>query len=94
MKQVYFEVYSKEELLKEIDELIKKNLESINLIPPDDSLMTRQQVADYFLVTLPTIHAWMKAGILPYFHIGNKTRFKKSEVLGALIPQKNYRREN
>lgn len=30
MKQVYFEVYSKEELLKEIDELIKKNLESIN----------------------------------------------------------------
>jgi excisionase family DNA binding protein len=52
-----------------------------------DTLMTSNEVADYFSTTLPTIWSWAKAGILKQYKIGNKVFLKKSEVKAALIPQ-------
>lgn len=51
-----------------------------------DPFITRQDVADLFKISLPTVHAWMNAGILTPYKIGNKTRFLLSEVKAAAVP--------
>jgi excisionase family DNA binding protein len=51
---------------------------------PETVLITRQQVADYIGVSLPTLHAWTKNGTLKAYRIGNKVRYKKNEILEAL----------
>lgn len=48
-----------------------------------ETYMTRQEVAGLYKVSLPTIHAWMNAGVLKYYKIANKTRFLRAEVLAA-----------
>jgi len=50
----------------------------------DETLLTRQEVAKLFNVSLPTLHSWTKNGILQAYRIGNKVRYKKVEVLTAL----------
>ncbi|MFT3920428.1 helix-turn-helix domain-containing protein [Cloacibacterium sp.] len=46
--------------------------------------MTRQEVANLFGVTLPTIHDWSRKKILNPYRIGKKIRYKESEVKEAL----------
>ena len=94
MKHICFEVQSTEELLIQIDELLKKYFASIKKSLEEDTLMTRQQVADYFSVSLPTLHSWMRMNILPYYRIGSKVKFKKKEVLAALRPSRGSRSKN
>lgn len=48
-----------------------------------DTFLTRQEVADLFKISLPTVHAWMNAGILKPYKIANKTRFVRNEVIAA-----------
>jgi predicted DNA-binding transcriptional regulator AlpA len=50
-----------------------------------DPFITRQDVAELFKISLPTVHAWMNAGILIPYKIGNKTRFLLSEVKAAAV---------
>lgn len=52
--------------------------------------MSRTEVANFFSVTLPTIHEWINKGILTAYKAGNKTYFKRSEVVSALA-KKNGR---
>lgn len=49
-----------------------------------DKLMTRKEVARFFGVSLVTVHNWNKSGILKPYRIGNKIRYKESEILKAL----------
>lgn len=49
-----------------------------------DKMMTRQDVADYLNITLPTVHSYMNQGILKPYKISGRTLFKKSEVTQAL----------
>jgi excisionase family DNA binding protein len=73
-------------LLKEVERLLNEGFKAVaeKMTPPtNDTYLTRQQVAEMFNVTLPTVHSWMNAGILKPYKIGNKTRFLKSEVLKA-----------
>lgn len=97
MKQLQIENITftelKEELKKELTVEFKNLLDEVlkRKYSDDDSLMTRQQVADYFMVSLPTVHEWMNAGILKSYQIGNKRRFKNSEVQAALAPKSNRR---
>ena len=87
MKQICFEVYSKEELLKDIDELIKKHFATINKSFEEDTLKTHKEVATYFSISMSTLRQWIKTGILPSYRIGTKVRFKKKEVVAALKPR-------
>jgi excisionase family DNA binding protein len=74
------------ELSKEVAKLLDARL--LKLQPPinDDAFITRQDVAKMFNITLPTVHAWINAGILKTYKIGKKTQFKLSEVKAAAIP--------
>lgn len=49
-----------------------------------DVLLTRQQVADMLNVTVTTLWHWNNKGILPTIKIGNKVRYRRSDVEKAL----------
>ncbi len=52
-----------------------------------DELLTRQQAADFFHITLPTLHAWSKQGLIISYEIGGRTYYKRSELLNAIRPK-------
>jgi excisionase family DNA binding protein len=46
--------------------------------------LTRLQVCDILQITLPTVHTWVKSGILKGYRLGNRVYFKKDEIDKAL----------
>jgi excisionase family DNA binding protein len=73
----------KKEIVTEITSAFKEITKNFNSFD-ENQLLTRQQVADLFSVSLVTIWDWSRKDILPTYKIGNKVRFKKGEVLLAL----------
>lgn len=49
-----------------------------------DELLTRESTAKLLSISLVTLWSWTRNDILPAYRIGNKVRYKKSEVLTAL----------
>ncbi len=73
----------KNEIVTEIREEIK--LLTQNLQPQKQiEWLTRQETADLLSVSLVTLWAWNKNEILVAYRIGNKVRYKRSEVENAL----------
>ena len=58
---------------------------------PSSDFITRQETAEILNVSLSTLLNWRKAGIITAYRIGNKIRYKKSEILDSLtkINQEN-----
>lgn len=48
-------------------------------------LLTREQTADMLSITLSTLWAWTKKGILKSYRIGNKIMYKQHEVLQSIV---------
>ena len=73
--------------LKEALQLLTKN----NQANPSSDFITRQETAEILNVSLSTLLNWRKAGIITAYRIGNKIRYKKSEILDSLtkINQEN-----
>lgn len=74
-------------LLSEISKMLDAKLSKLAPVVTvdDDVYVSRLKVAEMFGVSLPTVHAWMNAGILKPYKIGNKTRFLLREVKAAAI---------
>lgn len=51
---------------------------------PSADFITRQETAEILNVSLSTLLNWRKAGIITAYRIGNKIRYKKSEILDSL----------
>ena len=51
---------------------------------PETVYITRRQVADFFKITLVTVHDWTKKGILTAYKIANRVYYKRVEVEQAL----------
>jgi excisionase family DNA binding protein len=83
-------------LLNAVEEIINRKLAILQKSEQTtgSEFITRVQVAELFGVSLPTVHAWMNAGILTAYKIANKTRFKKSEVLAACKPLARKKESN
>lgn len=73
--------------LKEALQLLTKNQQK----NPSSDFITRQETAEILNVSLSTLLNWRKAGIITAYRIGNKIRYKKSEILDSLtkINQEN-----
>jgi excisionase family DNA binding protein len=72
------------DLIKEIKVLLtEKNTSSI------DGLMSLEDVAELFNVSLPTVHSYVRKGILVKYKMGAKTYFKREEVLSTLFDSKS-----
>lgn len=72
------------DLINQIINEVKKVIPQTQQPEPVDKLMTRQEVSKYLGVSIVTVHHWTKSGILIAYRIGNKVRYKESEVLQAL----------
>lgn len=53
----------------------------------EEELVTRKQAAEFFHITLPTLHAWSKQRLIISYEIGGRTYYKRSELLKALRPK-------
>ena len=73
-------------------ELLKADIAELKkqVFPKEDTqLLTRDEVAKMLGISLPTLHAWSKSGLLIRYRIANKVRYKKHEVLEALTKINN-----
>jgi len=87
MTQVQFIQVSPQELATLIQESVKQSL----LISPTPSIeskqkeiLTRIETANLFSISLVCLHDWIKKGIIKPYKVGNKTYFKRSEVMEVL----------
>jgi hypothetical protein len=73
------------ELVTQITEGMIESLKAIQQTPDQaKEILTRKDVAELFQVSLVCIHEWINKGILTPYKIGNRTFFKRSEVLETL----------
>ncbi len=70
-----------ETLVKQTADEVETRLKEQN---KPDELLTRQQVAEMLGVTLTTLWHYNRKGILPTIKIGNKVRYRRSDVEKAL----------
>lgn len=56
-----------------------------NLISTDKPHLTRKETAKFFDVSLNCINDWSKKEILKPFKVGQRTYFKKSDLLDTLF---------
>ncbi|RZJ77715.1 MAG: DNA-binding protein [Flavobacterium sp.] len=52
--------------------------------PEPEERLTRNQLANYLGVTLPTVDRYRSRSVFPYYQTGRTIYFKKSEVDNAL----------
>jgi hypothetical protein len=75
------------ELANLISESVKSQIQELinatNKEHPKDvnDLLSRKETAVFFKVSLVSIHSWMKDGIIKPYKVGNRTYFKKSELI-------------
>jgi len=50
-----------------------------------DELLTRSETAKLLGISLPTLHTWSLSGKLTAYRIHTRVRYKRVEVMGALI---------
>lgn len=87
MTQIQFIQVSPQELATLIQESVKQSLPN----PPTSTsesiqkeILTRSETANLFSISLVCLHDWVKKQILKPYKVGNKTYFKRSEVLEVL----------
>lgn len=79
---------SEDQLLNKISEVVIDNLNKYvkELKPPiQDQWLTRKETAMLLSVSYVTLNSWSKSGILTVYKIGNRVRYKKSEVENAIV---------
>lgn len=73
----------KNEILNGVTDVLKG---FANTLQANDSeiLLTREETSKLLSVSLVTLWEWTRKDIIPAYRIGNKVRYKKSEVMSAL----------
>lgn len=81
---------SKSEFKELFDETLTNQLSSlVDKITINSSsgkeFLTRTETAEFFDVSLVTIHSWINNGLIIPLKMGNKTYFKKSSLVEKLM---------
>lgn len=50
--------------------------------------LTRKETAEFFGVSVVTIHSWINEGLITSYKMGNRTYFKRSELVAQLLNSK------
>lgn len=89
-EQIFFSV-PYEKLLNDLSErLVLANSQTPTLqeLKPKelkDELLTRNETAKLLGISLPTLHTWSLNGKLTAYRINTRVRYKRVEVMSALI---------
>ena len=90
MQTIQFIGTSPTELASLIADGISKHIENLNRFNPSSEkdspkeIMTRKEVAELFSVSLVTIHDWANSGIIKPYKVGNRTYYKRSELISVM----------
>lgn len=90
MQTIQFIGTSPTELASLIADGISKHLENLNRFNPSSEkdspkeIMTRKETAELFSVSMVTIHDWVNSGIIKPYKVGNRTYFKRSELINVM----------
>ena len=87
MSNFQFIQVTPEELANLIQESVKQSLPSPFLSPIESTpkeILTRRETANLFSISLVCLHDWMKKQIVKPYKVGNKTYFKRSEIMDVL----------
>ena len=88
---IQIECISVEQFKNELLAEIKQLLETFNSLQMEqDEILSREQTAELLKISLVTLWDWTKKDIIPAYRIGNKVRYKKSEVLASLKPKNRF----
>ena len=67
-----------------------KNFASNGQNDENDQLLTREETAKLLSISLVTLWTWTKEDLIPAYRIGNKVRYKKSEILKSLVKKNKF----
>lgn len=91
MQQIQLIQISPEELTNLISEAVTQAIQTLSTElqtaiskPYEKEVMTRQEVAKYFGVSLPTIHEWNNNGIIRQYKLGRRSYSNRSEIMQTL----------
>ncbi|TWP24279.1 DUF3853 family protein [Apibacter muscae] len=97
MKQVNLEVngidfknlkvngVSLQELFQKLENLTHTKTQEKNATESETHLLlTRKEVAHLLKISLPTLHDWTKKGLIKSYRIGNRVRYKQTDLYNAL----------
>ena len=90
MEAIQFIQTTPTELANLIANAVRQELKTLNRQVeqpsiPVKELMTRKETAELFDVSLVTIHEWCKSGILKPYKVGNRSYFKRAELMECLL---------
>jgi excisionase family DNA binding protein len=80
----------KNEILTGVSDVLKGFANSLQT-NEQDILLTREETAKLFSISLVTLWEWTRKDIIPAYRIGNKVRYKKTEVLNALQQMNRFK---
>jgi excisionase family DNA binding protein len=81
---VQVESTNKNDLLADFKNILYGFIITEKTTIPENQLLTRNETAKLLSVSLVTLWDWTKKDLIPAYRIGNKVRYKKSEVLESL----------
>jgi excisionase family DNA binding protein len=90
---IQIESINAEEFKDEIIKGVIMALKELNLPiqnADENILLTREETAKMLSVSLVTLWTWDKKDIIQSYRIGNKVRYKKSDVLNALTKKNKF----
>ena len=98
MQTIQFIQTTPTELANLVAEAVRQELSNLNRPveqPPTPlkELLTRKEAAQFFDVSLVTIHEWCRLEIIKPYKVGNRSYFKYNELIEALREVK-YTNEN
>ena len=75
-----------EDLKELMREVFREMLPSMKteVVTSDDDVLDNKELSREFHISIPTIWKYRRKGIIPYFTIGNRVRFRRNEVKKAL----------
>lgn len=82
------------------NEVVSNELKNHFIVPAPEctsgtqELLTRREVAQLLQVSLPTLHAYTKQGLIKAIRFGRQVRYRKSDIEAAMqeVRSINYRK--
>lgn len=71
-------------IISSLKQVLKEITDEKNRTEENEEILTTEDIQKIFKVSKVTIHKWKKKGILPYYKMGRKVYYKKSEIFGLL----------
>ncbi len=93
MKTIKLYELTIDELSTQVNEGLKTYIEGLikTLSEQQESgkdFLTTKETAEFFGVSFPTIHSWINDGLISSYKMGNRTYFKRSELIEQLLNSK------